>query len=179
MHLLHTLVTSLLLPYPPTSAQEASTARSAYALAIVRFVNGMVDPLQTGLHARPISHLAATLGLPPHLVSLRHRATHEDLPPLPLLRRALESALDYLHRNSLLPLLASTSAAGWDRRARAGALVARWKKVVKARVRARDVTKESASGRAVKALLREFEGEDAEDVVEAVVRTGLVPVGRK
>jgi ribosomal biogenesis protein LAS1 len=132
-----------------------------------------------GSHARPISHLAATLRLPPSLVALRHRATHEDLPPLALLRRALEQSVDYLHRNSFLPLLASTSEIGWDRRNRTEALVHRWKKVVKSRVRARDVTKESESGKAVRALLRELEGEDVEDVLEAVVRVGLVPVGRK
>ena len=57
--------------------------------------------------------------------------------------------------------------------------MARWKKVVKARVRARDVTKESESGKAVRGMLREFENEDEEDVLDAVVRVGLVPVGRK
>jgi hypothetical protein len=50
---------------------------------------------------------------------------------------------------------------------------------MKERVRTRDVTVESESGRAVKRLRREFEGEDLEDAVEAIVRTGLVPVARK
>jgi ribosomal biogenesis protein LAS1 len=48
LHLLHSLIGALLLPYPPTSAAEAGTARMSYAMAVVRFVNGMVDPLQTG-----------------------------------------------------------------------------------------------------------------------------------
>lgn len=48
LHLLHALVAALLLPYPPTSAEAASATRMSYAMAVVRFVNGMVDPLQTG-----------------------------------------------------------------------------------------------------------------------------------
>ncbi|TXT13363.1 hypothetical protein VHUM_00730 [Vanrija humicola] len=182
VHLLHTLVGALALPYPPRAAHDAGVLRMTYAMAVVRFVNGMVDPLQTGPYARPISHLAASLGMPPSLVALRHRATHEDLPPLPLLRRAMEQAVDYLHRNSFLPLLSSSAAAsssGWDRRARAEGLVNRWKKVVKARVRAREVGLENESGQAMRRLKRELEGADAEEVVEAVVRVGLVPVGRK
>ncbi|KAL1408187.1 rRNA-processing protein las1 [Vanrija albida] len=182
LHLLHTLVGALALPFPPPSAHDAAVLRMTYAMAVVRFVNGMVDPLQTGPYARPISHLAASLGLPPSLVSLRHRATHEDLPPLPLLRRAMEQAVDYLHRNSFLPLLSSSAgagSAGWDRRARAEGLVNRWKKVVKARVRAREVGMENESGHALRRLQREIEGADPEELIEAVVRIGLVPVGRK
>lgn len=179
LHLLHSLIGALLIPYPPTSAIETGVARMSYAMAVVRFVNGMVDPLQTGTYARPISHLAATLGLPASLVALRHRATHEDLPSLPLLRRALEQSVEYIHRNSFLPLLASSSTGIWDRRARTESLVTKWKKVQKNRVRARDVSKENESGRAIRHLLREVEGEDVEEILEAVVRIGLVPVGRK
>ncbi|WOO77556.1 Protein LAS1 [Vanrija pseudolonga] len=182
LHLLHTLVGALALPYPAASAHDAGVLRMTYAMAVVRFVNGMVDPLQTGPYARPISHLAASLGLPPSLVALRHRATHEDLPPLPLLRRAMEQAVDYLHRNSFLPLLsssASSSGGRWDRRARAEGLVSRWKKVVKARVRAREVGMANESGQALGRLKREVEGADVEELVEAVVRVGLVPVARK
>lgn len=50
---------------------------------------------------------------------------------------------------------------------------------MKERVKMRDVTAESESGRAVKRMKREFEGENVDEVVEAVVRTGLVPVARK
>ncbi|EJT49630.1 hypothetical protein A1Q1_01259 [Trichosporon asahii var. asahii CBS 2479] len=160
-------------------SRAASATRMSYAMAVVRFVNGMVDPLQTGPYARPISHLAASLGIPSSLVALRHRATHEDLPPLPMLRRAVEQALDYLHRQSFLPLLASSSAAGWDRRAKLEGLVTEWKKIVKARVRTHDVTNESESGLALRRLKRAIDAEDADDVLDAVVRTGLVPVARK
>lgn len=96
-----------------------------------------------------------------------------------MLRRAVEQALDYLHRQSFLPLLASSSAAGWDRRAKLEGLVTEWKKIVKARVRTHDVTNESESGLALRRLKRAIDAEDADDVLDAVVRTGLVPVARK
>lgn len=62
--------------------------RQSYALAIIRLVNGLVDPLQQGIYARPISSIAAQIGLPSWLVEVRHAATHEDLPSLELLREA-------------------------------------------------------------------------------------------
>lgn len=62
--------------------------RQSYSTAILRLVNGLVDPLQAGTYARPIATLAQQLGIPPWLVELRHAATHEDLPSLCLLREA-------------------------------------------------------------------------------------------
>lgn len=74
---------------------ESSTAlivRQTYALAIIRLVNGLVDPLQQGIYARPISSIAAQIGLPTWLVDIRHAATHEDLPSLEVLREAANQA---------------------------------------------------------------------------------------
>lgn len=49
IHLLHSLVAAELLPYPPPrGAEESQRMRMMMGMAIVRFVNGMVDPLQTG-----------------------------------------------------------------------------------------------------------------------------------
>lgn len=62
------------------------SVRQSYATAIVRLVNGLVDPLQLGSYARSIASIAAQIGLPQWLVELRHAATHEDLPSLELLR---------------------------------------------------------------------------------------------
>ena len=62
--------------------------RQTYATAIIRLVNGLVDPLQLGAYARSIASIATQLGLPPWLVELRHAATHEDLPSIELLRQA-------------------------------------------------------------------------------------------
>jgi ribosomal biogenesis protein LAS1 len=60
--------------------------RQSYATAIIRLVNGLVDPLQMGTYARSIQSIATQIGLPAWLVELRHAATHEDLPSLELLR---------------------------------------------------------------------------------------------
>src|SRR6266852_6368735 len=60
--------------------------RPSYATALIRLVNGLVDPLQSGTYARSILSIAAQIGLPAWLVELRHAATHEDLPSLELLR---------------------------------------------------------------------------------------------
>lgn len=62
--------------------------RQSYAAALIRLVNGLVDPLQLGVYARSIAAIATQLGLPAWLVELRHAATHEDLPSLELLRQA-------------------------------------------------------------------------------------------
>ena len=70
------------------SLSSTLSLRQSYATAIIRMVNGLVDPLQVGAYARSISSIAAQLGLPSWLVELRHAATHEDLPSLELLRDA-------------------------------------------------------------------------------------------
>lgn len=62
--------------------------RQSYSSAIIRLVNGLVDPLQFGAYARSIASIANQLGLPSWLVELRHAATHEDLPSVELLREA-------------------------------------------------------------------------------------------
>lgn len=62
--------------------------RQSYATAILRLVNGLVDPLQVSTYARSITSIAQQLGIPSWLVELRHAATHEDLPSLDLLREA-------------------------------------------------------------------------------------------
>jgi ribosomal biogenesis protein LAS1 len=67
---------------------SALALRQSYAIAIIRLVNGLVDPLQVGTYARSINAIAAQLGLPSWLVELRHAATHEELPSLDLLREA-------------------------------------------------------------------------------------------
>ncbi|KAI8394233.1 Las1-like-domain-containing protein [Radiomyces spectabilis] len=71
--------------------------RLMYAMAIVRFVNGMVDPEQTGSFAVSIAGLADRLGLPLWFVELRHAGTHEHLPSLAVLRSASQKAIDWLH----------------------------------------------------------------------------------
>lgn len=102
-------------PSPPSSSSKiTSTAfgsrsslalRQAYALAIVRLVNSLVDPLQQGVFARPIAAIAAQIGLPAWFVELRHQATHEDLPSLLVLQEAAREALTWLLHNYFMPTL--------------------------------------------------------------------------
>jgi ribosomal biogenesis protein LAS1 len=47
IHLLHSLLSADLLPSDGNPAERQST-RLTCAMAVVRFINGMVDPLQTG-----------------------------------------------------------------------------------------------------------------------------------
>lgn len=70
--------------------------RQNYATALVRLVNGLVDPLQLGAYARSIASIASQLGFPPWLVELRHAVTHEDLPSLELLRDAAREVYIFL-----------------------------------------------------------------------------------
>ncbi|KAG1777385.1 Las1-like-domain-containing protein [Suillus placidus] len=79
--------------------------RQNYAAAIIRMVNGLVDPLQAGAYARSIASIAAQLGLPSWLVELRHAATHEDLPSLEMLREAARESLTWLLHNYFLPTI--------------------------------------------------------------------------
>ncbi|KAH8992057.1 Las1-domain-containing protein [Lactarius akahatsu] len=84
--------------------------RQSYATAIIRLVNGLVDPLQLGTYARSISSIAAQIGLPAWLVELRHAATHEDLPSLELLRDGVKECLTWLLHNYFRPTLDPTLA---------------------------------------------------------------------
>ncbi|KAG6826341.1 hypothetical protein H0H92_000257 [Tricholoma furcatifolium] len=79
--------------------------RQSYSTAIIRLVNGLVDPLQLGAYARSIASIASQLGLPSWLVELRHAATHEDLPSLELLREAARESMVWLLHNYFLPTI--------------------------------------------------------------------------
>eukprot|EP00658_Telonema_sp_P-2_P026030 TRINITY_DN20499_c0_g1_i1.p1 TRINITY_DN20499_c0_g1~~TRINITY_DN20499_c0_g1_i1.p1 ORF type:complete len:434 (+),score=94.47 TRINITY_DN20499_c0_g1_i1:119-1420(+) len=85
----------------PRSAQVVleRQCRHSYALAILRCVNGMVDPNQKGKVAISVSCLADKMQLPRHLVDLRHDATHGVLPSLQVLRAAAQEAVLWLKEN--------------------------------------------------------------------------------
>lgn len=91
-HALESTLSILTARLIDTSAMQQNPSwlslRQNYAAAIIRMVNGLVDPLQAGAYARSIASIAAQLGLPSWLVELRHAATHEDLPSLEMLREA-------------------------------------------------------------------------------------------
>lgn len=81
------------------TAQNAFALRCAYSMALVRFVNGTLDPYQQGGVAAALLTLAKSIGLPHSFVELRHAATHELLPLLVILRRLADRALVWLYEN--------------------------------------------------------------------------------
>ncbi|KAI0028295.1 Las1-like-domain-containing protein [Vararia minispora EC-137] len=107
---LSSLLVAVLEDESRSPSTPALSLRQSYAAAIIRLINGFVDPLQVGVYARSIASIAAQLGLPSWLVELRHAATHEDLPSLELLRDAARESLDWLLHNYFLPLLNPASA---------------------------------------------------------------------
>lgn len=62
--------------------------RMAYAMSVVRFVNGVVDEFQKSMFATSIAVLAEHAGLPLWLVQIRHSAAHQTCPALNVLREA-------------------------------------------------------------------------------------------
>lgn len=78
---------------------DAYVVRLAYSMALIRFVNGMVDAVQQPPFTLPTYHLAKVLGIPSHFVELRHSATHEALPTLELLREFAVQARSWLWKN--------------------------------------------------------------------------------
>lgn len=74
-------------------------SRMILAMALVRFVNGFLDPAQQAAYAVSMSALAKTIKLPEAFVEIRHSATHDSLPSLPTLRAVLVNALNWLWDN--------------------------------------------------------------------------------
>lgn len=65
-------------------------------MAAIRVVNGVTDSSQKGRYAFSVASLARRSGLPHVLVEIRHEASHNELPSLPLLRHGAEHALAWL-----------------------------------------------------------------------------------
>ncbi|OWF37544.1 ribosomal biogenesis protein LAS1L-like [Mizuhopecten yessoensis] len=76
--------------------QQDNEIRSAYSLALIRFVNHITEKGQSGGYAQPVHVLASKFGVPVWIVDLRHDATHRQLPPLPMLMTACDWALSWL-----------------------------------------------------------------------------------
>lgn len=69
-------------------------------LALIRFVNSLLDPLQRRDKNLPLSVLASTAGLPASFVEVRHWGTHEtSLPGAEILRDMGIRALEWLWHN--------------------------------------------------------------------------------
>ncbi|KAJ1966113.1 rRNA-processing protein las1 [Dipsacomyces acuminosporus] len=70
--------------------------RHMYTMALIRFVNSIVDLEQKGLYAQSIAGIANRIGMPAWFVELRHAGTHEQIPSLAVLRSACSQALYWL-----------------------------------------------------------------------------------
>ncbi|KAJ1843314.1 rRNA-processing protein las1, partial [Coemansia sp. RSA 2703] len=70
--------------------------RHLYSMAMIRFVNTIVDLEQKGTFAQSVVSLAGKIGMPAWFVELRHAATHEQLPSLSVLQSACQQALGWL-----------------------------------------------------------------------------------
>jgi hypothetical protein len=69
-------------------------------LALIRFVNSLLDPLQKRDKSLPLSVLAADAGLPTVFVEIRHWGTHgNNLPGAEVLKDMGIRALEWLYRN--------------------------------------------------------------------------------
>ena len=69
-------------------------------LALIRFVNSLLDPLQKRDKSLPLSILATSANLPTVFVEIRHWGTHEsNLPGTEVLRDMGIRALEWLWRN--------------------------------------------------------------------------------
>ncbi|EJF58409.1 Las1-domain-containing protein [Dichomitus squalens LYAD-421 SS1] len=101
----HAILSVILQDGTAATSSSYLSLRMSYASAIIRLVNGLVDPLQLGAYARSIHSIAQQLGLPAWFVELRHAATHEDLPSLEVLRDAAKQAMAWLLDNYFLPTL--------------------------------------------------------------------------
>lgn len=76
------------------------SVKLSYTLALIRFVNGMLDPTQQSQFAVPLHTLAELNGLPSWFVEIRHSGTHErEMPSLQLLRMTCNEALEWLWNN--------------------------------------------------------------------------------
>ncbi|KAJ7814152.1 Las1-like-domain-containing protein [Mycena olivaceomarginata] len=146
--------------------------RHTYAAAIIRLVNGLVDPLQLGAYARSIASIANQLGLPPWLVELRHAATHEDLPSLELLRQAARESMTWLLHNYFLPTInPSTVVPPQSAPLRSLAPMLKQYKSLR-KIVIRDTSLRSQYQQEIKGVLRDVERWIAEATVSANVAVG-------
>ncbi|KAJ7630589.1 Las1-like-domain-containing protein [Roridomyces roridus] len=166
------LLSALVQDAAPSQPSSHLSLRHSYAAAIIRLVNGLVDPLQLGAYARSIASIANQLGLPPWLVELRHAATHEDLPSLELLRQAARESMTWLLHNYFIPTLNPSIAAPQQAAPlRPLAPILKQYKFLQ-KVIARDVSVRLQYKQEVKGILRGVERWIAEATIAANVAAG-------
>lgn len=93
------LLTSIVLDDLQRKDIDSCVLQLSYTMALIRFVNGLLDPYQQSNYAIPMHLLAKQLNLPTYFVELRHMGTHENLPSLDILRSTCSKALTWLYDN--------------------------------------------------------------------------------
>ena len=79
-----------------THDRQSDALKCAYAASFGRFVTGLLDGYQSKKHKMSMYSIAKTIGLPSTFVELRHQCTHEDLPSIGRLRKAVQDSLVWL-----------------------------------------------------------------------------------
>ncbi|KAF8634422.1 hypothetical protein AX15_000873 [Amanita polypyramis BW_CC] len=171
-HALDSTLSLLVLLVQDNAQQQSLYLRQAYAAAIIRLVNGFVDPLQSGAFARPITSIAHQLGLPQWLVELRHASTHEELPSLELLRGAANESMTWLLHNYFLPTLnpSSTVPSQQNSLHPLAPLLKQYKQLIK--LTTRDASLATKYNPAIATVLRDIEGWISEAKLIADLATG-------
>ena len=139
------------VPGAPGPHLSREMLRLAYAAALIRTVNGAVDPSQKGKFAAPVSSLARKIGLPTVLVDIRMEASHQELPTLELLRHGSERALQWLFERYWAAQRAALDAA---RDAAVNAASALVDAEARRREKAENVSRRSVQNRGVAASLK-------------------------
>lgn len=94
-----------------TGSSTITELRLAFSCAILRSINGLADVMQQQRAvAASVASLCGHLGIPAWLVDIRHESTHNQLPPLPVLRMAASTLLDYYRQVYWEPLAMSRQA---------------------------------------------------------------------
>ncbi|GMG33889.1 unnamed protein product [Ambrosiozyma monospora] len=96
------LTASILLDEKLTTGQvsfDETPINLSYTMSIIKFVNGLLDPLQKSQFAMSLHKCAEILKLPSYFVEVRHMGTHEFMLSLEMLRLAAKNALVWLEDN--------------------------------------------------------------------------------
>lgn len=78
---------------------DENIKRLSCGTVILRTINGLVDQLQKGSFAAPVSVLAMQLALPLWLIDIRHDVAHNKLPSIHVLNMAGNYLLEWLVNN--------------------------------------------------------------------------------
>ncbi|EAX88265.1 Las1-like family protein [Trichomonas vaginalis G3] len=71
---------------------------NALSLAVIRFINGLIEPYKNTNIASSIQRIGEQCNIPEHIISIRHLATHGKLPTFEFAAAGAVSALIYLKK---------------------------------------------------------------------------------